>query len=407
MRGVAELVDRRDLDEPIAGADEFAGVAGERGGIAGHRDNARNLARRQRARLRLCALAWRIEDDGVEALDLRRSERPPEEVARLDVDRLEAGGSRRTALERGERGFVVIDGDDAGALGEAERERADAGKQVGHSGSVGAGREDQPGERRLACGGGLQERGRRQRHDCVADAQGRRPLLRDQLAMAGETGEIALLRNAGERRHQRRRQRAGAAHVDVEPGIGRGDLNVERLFRGIERFRNGPRGADRSVEAFGQDRAAVDRNDVVCACRREADFKHVMRAAPGVEHGPAAALAMRIDEIADRGVEAGLPQGGDEKVALPCPIRRGVPMLHGTAAAHAEMRTDRRDALRACRRDVNETPTVGVARHLGDLDRLAGQRAGDVERAAGASRDTVAAMAEPLDHQPFSHVRPR
>ena len=104
------------------------------------------------------------------------------------------------------------------------------------------------------------------------------------------------------------RQRAGAAHVDVEAGIGRGDLNVERLFRGIERFGNRPGGVDRAVEAFGQDRTAVDRDDVVRARGGEADLKHVMRAAPGMEHGPAAALAMRVDEIGDRRVEAGLAQ---------------------------------------------------------------------------------------------------
>jgi len=53
---------------------------------------------------------------------------------------------------------------------------------------------------------------------------------------------------------------------------------------------------------------------------------------------------MCIDEFADRRVEARLPQRFDHQVALPCAVMRLVPMLHGAAAAHAKMRTDRRDA---------------------------------------------------------------
>ena len=64
-----------------------------------------------------------------------------------------------------------------------------------------------------------------------------------------------------------------------------------------------------------------------------------------------------------------------------------------------------RSALGRC--DVNQTPPVGVAGPPVDLDRLAGQRAGNVDRAAGAVGDAVAAMAEPIDHQPLNHARPR
>src|SRR5579863_3445539 len=136
----------------------------------------------------------------------------------------------------------------------------------------------------------------------------------------------------------------------------------------------------------------------------EAYLKHPMRAAPGVEHGPAAALAMRVDEVGDRGIEAGLPQRRDEEVALPRAIMGSVPVLHGTAAAHAEMRTDRRDALRACRSDVNQMPAVGMAGDLIDLDGLARQHTGDVDRAAGAVGDAVAAVADPVDRKPLSHA---
>jgi hypothetical protein len=56
---------------------------------------------------------------------------------------------------------------------------------------------------------------------------------------------------------------------------------------------------------------------------------------------------------------------------------------------------------------VNETPTVGVARHLGDFDRLAGQRAGDINRPTRAFGNSIAAVAHPVDRELFSHARPR
>ena len=120
---------------------------------------------------------------------------------------------------------------------------------------------------------------------------------------------------------ERRRQRAGAAHVDVEAGIGRGDLDVERFFRGTERFGDRPGGVERAVEAFGQNRTAVDRDHVMRARGGKPDLEHVMGAAPGVEYGAAAAFAVRVDEIGDRRIEPGLPQRLDDEIALPRAIR--------------------------------------------------------------------------------------
>ena len=78
---------------------------------------------------------------------------------------------------------------------------------------------------------------------------------------------------------------------------------------------------------------------------RKADFEHVVGAAPGVEDGAAAAVAVGVDEIADRRVEPGLAQRLDDEIALPRAIGRALPMLHRAAAADAEMRADRRDAF--------------------------------------------------------------
>ena len=68
-----------------------------------------------------------------------------------------------------------------------------------------------------------------------------------------------------------------------------------------------------------------------------------MRAPPGVEYRPSAALAVGVDELSDRRVEASLPQRFDDEFALPGAVARKVPVLHGTTAAHAEMRADGRD----------------------------------------------------------------
>ena len=42
------------------------------------------------------------------------------------------------------------------------------------------------------------------------------------------------------------------------------------------------------------------------AQRREADFEHVARAAPRMEDGAPAALAMGVDQLIDRRIEPGL-----------------------------------------------------------------------------------------------------
>ena len=72
MGGMAELVDRRDRVEPIAAVDQDAGVAREGRRIARHRDDDGNGALGKLARLRLGALARRIEHHRVEALEFRR-----------------------------------------------------------------------------------------------------------------------------------------------------------------------------------------------------------------------------------------------------------------------------------------------------------------------------------------------
>ena len=83
------------------------------------------------------------------------------------------------------------------------------------------------------------------------------------------------------------------------------------------------------------------------ARRREADLEHVARAAPRMQHGAPAALAMRVDQVVDRRVEPGLRERVDDEIALPGAVALAAPVLQRAAAADAEMRADRRDPLRA------------------------------------------------------------
>ena len=126
-----------------------------------------------------------------------------------------------------------------------------------------------------------------------------------------------------------------------------------------------------------------------------------------MQHGPAAAFAMRVDQFPDRSIDAHLRQRLHDELALPRTIGRLGPMLHGAAAADSEMRADRRDAFRGGRLHPQQMPPVGMAGQPFGFDRLAGQGVGDKSRAFRRVGDSIAAMANPKNGQAFEHVRPR
>ena len=67
-------------------------------------------------------------------------------------------------------------------------------------------------------------------HDLgAADGKHGELALCDEFAVAREPRKISALRDARERRRVRRRQPARPAHVDIEPGVARGHLDVEGL----------------------------------------------------------------------------------------------------------------------------------------------------------------------------------
>jgi hypothetical protein len=70
--------------------------------------------------------------------------------------------------------------------------------------------------------------------------------------------------------------------------------------------------------------------------------------------------AMGVDQRRDLAVDPGLRQRLDHDVALPGAIGSAVPVLDRAAAADAEMRAERRDALGACAFDADQLAAIGM-----------------------------------------------
>jgi len=132
-----------------------------------------------------------------------------------------------------------------------------------------------------------------------------------------------------------------------------------------------------------------------------------MGAAPRVKHGAAAAIAVGVNEIGDRRVNAGLSERRDNEIALPRALGCGLPMLQGAAAAGTEMRADRGNACETGFVDVEEEPPVRMTGPVFDFSKLARQRARHVNRAICTICRTighaVAALADAIDPKMLDH----
>jgi hypothetical protein len=133
--------------------------------------------------------------------------------------------------------------------------------------------------------------------------------------------------------------------------------------------------------------------------RGKADLEHVMGSAAGMQHDAAASRAMGVDEVLDLRHDAGLAQRIDHEIALPGAIARGLPMLERAAAAHAEMWTDRRDALGAFGLDPQQVAAIGMPGPRLGLHDLPGQRIGHIDLTRLRQRDAVAVAADVVDGQ--------
>ena len=236
-------------------------------------------------------------------------------------------------------------------LGQPQRERADAAEQVGDRACA---LRNAPTTSRASVGfagrGRLQEGAGRQRPRARGPSSASAPRaappvspwrVRRARRCRSATRASAVVR---------RRQRAGAAHVDIEAGRRSRSTWMSSGLRGrrraLRRSPRRPRSRRRApAPAPGSGRSATI---VMRAQRGEADLEHVVRAAPRMQHRAPAALAVRVDQIVDRRVEsrpAPAPRPPDR--ASRRDMRRRAQCCSAQPPQIAEMRADRRDALGA------------------------------------------------------------
>ncbi len=157
------------------------------------------------------------------------------------------------------------------------------------------------------------------------------------------------------------------------------------------------------MQAGIEDGAGVNRHDGVAAGRGETDMQCAIAAAPGMRGEPSSTRAVGIDEFIDAASDIGLGERIDHDLAFPRAIAVRLPVLDRAAAAGAEILAERRDPFGAGAVDAQELPAVGMIGDFFRFDRLAAERIGHEQRLPFGKSDTVAALADVIDAQAFSH----
>ena len=142
-------------------------------------------------------------------------------------------------------------------------------------------------------------------------------MLGDQFAVTGQPGKFMRVCHTRECAHAFGIERAGTAHVDIESGVGRSRLDIERFAGGFERLGDRPRGTERAFKSGSQNGAFVDSDDVVRAWRSKTDLQNIVGAAPGMQHRTPAAFTMRVDQVGDGRDDVRLCQSFDHQRSLP------------------------------------------------------------------------------------------
>ena len=136
-------------------------------------------------------------------------------------------------------------------------------------------------------------------------------------AVVRDPGEVERLGASGELARLGEPERARAAQVDVEAVERRRHADVERLAESAQVAGEGAGRRNRAGHRGREQRAGVDRDNVVRARPHEADLvRRAMRKA-GVKGRPAPARAMRVDQRTDLGVDPGARERLDDEPALP------------------------------------------------------------------------------------------
>src|SRR5215213_4869205 len=143
--------------------------------------------------------------------------------------------------------------------------------------------------------------------------------------------------------------------------VGRRHLDIERLCDRQQRLGKRPCRFDGAAQSGIEDRATIDRDDLVRTCRGEPDFEHILDG-PRMQGNAPATNAVGVDERVDLTGKPGLRQGLDDQTSLPCAVAFGFPVLYRAAPAYAEMRAERGYAPRAWVLYREQAPAVGMAR---------------------------------------------
>ncbi len=233
------------------------------------------------------------------------------------------------------------------ALRQAQGEGAGAAKEVGDAPRAFQRALRAVRQRALARQRRLQEAARRRRDPRLPEGDLRRAALDDDLAVVGYARQIEPLRGLDELAPRGRIERPGAAKIEIEPAERRRRLDVERLAQAAQSAGERPRRGNRAVHRRAEQRAGVDGDDVVGARAHEADALAAVLGDARVKRRAPPALAMRVDERADLGLDARALERANEAFALPLAVEARAHVLGRAAAANAEIGADGRGPLGA------------------------------------------------------------
>ena len=149
MVGEEELVDGSDGLDCVAAIDEDAQVARERCRIAGDDREAADLGGCERFRLRLGTRERRVEDRGIEAVELSCREGSAEEIPHGGSDGFQALRAAGRGREGRQRVAVAVVGGYAGVSRKRQSECANAREKVGDVPPAGEAGHDEPDQRGL------------------------------------------------------------------------------------------------------------------------------------------------------------------------------------------------------------------------------------------------------------------
>jgi hypothetical protein len=196
-------------------------------------------------------------------------------------------------------------------------------------------------------------------------------------------------------RGQGRRSGANALDDDIEAVIGFGDAYLGLTLFSHQWRERLPEFWQGRHDAWEENRANLNTDQLVRAGEVIAKRGPLRASAKGETCPPPAAERNRSDLI-DLGVEPARSQRGHDLVVLPTEICPHLHVLERAAAAHAEMRADRSDALGALLKHVEQRRVVALGID-GNPHPLARQSERHEDRPVGTFGHRITLGSEPSD----------